>query len=291
MGNEPILITGASGVLGRSMVRAFTKANFPVRRGVRRPPETPGTETVHFDYTKAETFGPALAGAHGLLLMAPPLDPGAPAKLKPVIELAKQAGISRIAFISAFGVNFNEQAPLRIVERQVMDSGIPFAILRPNFFMENFSEGFLSGTIKGQNGIFLAAGDGKTSFISAEDIAGVAVKFFSDFALKREIDLTGPEALDHAEVAGMIGEVSGRAISYHALTEDQMVAGVRSAGVPEPAIGYMKALYDVVRAGHAAGVTGDVELVLGRPPISFRKFAEQNASSWMTANAYSGEHK
>ncbi len=275
-----ILITGASGVLGRSVVQAFTKANFPVRRGVRKPSETAGTETIHFDYTKSETFGPALTGARGLLLMAPPLDPEAPAKLKPVVELAKQAGISRIAFISAFGVNSNEQAPLRIVEHQVMDSGIPFAILRPNFFMENFSKGFLSGAIKAQNGIFLAAGEGKTSFISVEDIAGVAVKCFCEGAGNRELDLTGPEALDHAEVAAIISEASRRSVSYHSLTEDQMAAGARGAGIPESAIGYMMALYGVVRAGYAAGVTGDAEQVLGRPPISFRKFAEQNAAAW-----------
>jgi uncharacterized protein YbjT (DUF2867 family) len=209
----PILITGASGVLGRSVVQAFTGANLPVRRGVRRPSEIAGTETVHFDYTKPETLDPALAGVRGLLLMAPSLDPEAPAKLKPVIERARQAGVRRIAFISAFGVNFSEQAPLRIVEHRVMDSGIPFAILRPNFFMENFSKGFLSGTIKGQNGIFLAAGEGKTSFISIEDIASVAVRCFCEGAGNRELDLTGLEALDHAEVAAIISEALGRSIT------------------------------------------------------------------------------
>jgi len=59
-----------------------------------------------------------------------------------------------------------------------MDSGVPYTILRPNFFMENFPEGFLSGSIKGQNAIFLAAGDGKTSFISVRDIAAAALTAF-----------------------------------------------------------------------------------------------------------------
>ena len=80
-------------------------------------------------------------------------------------------------FISAFGVNYNEQAPLRMVEHLVRNSGVPYTILRPNFFMENFSEGFLSGSIKTQGAIFLAAGDGKTSFISVQDIAAAVVEF------------------------------------------------------------------------------------------------------------------
>jgi uncharacterized protein YbjT (DUF2867 family) len=137
-----------------------------------------GNEGIHLDYLQPKTIDPALEGTRGLLLMAPPLDPEAPAKMKPVVDRVKKVGISQVVFISALGVNFNEQAPLRIVEHQVMDSGIPYAILRPNFFMENFSEGFLSGTIKGQNGIFLAAGEGRTSFISVRDIAAVVATRF-----------------------------------------------------------------------------------------------------------------
>ncbi len=291
MKNGPVLITGASGVLGRSLVGAFKGADASVRRGVRKQIEMAGTETVHFDYAKPDTLGPALAGVQGLVLMAPSLDPEAPARLKPVIELAKQRGVGRIAFISAFGVNYNEQAPLRIVEHAVMGSGIPYNILRPNFFMENFSEGFLSGPIKGQNGIFIAAGEGKTSFISVEDISSVAVKCLTEGVDKPELDLTGPEALDHAEVAAIISEVSEIPIAYHPLSEEQMAAGARAAGIPEFAIDYMKVLYGVVRAGYAAAVTADVEQVLGRPPISFRRFAEQSRAAWLISNARTGEIK
>jgi uncharacterized protein YbjT (DUF2867 family) len=74
-------------------------------------------------------------------------------------------------------------------------------ILRPNFFMENFSEGFLAAGVREQNAIYLAAGDGKTSFISVKDIASVAVAALRQSQTGREIDLTGPEALDHFEVA------------------------------------------------------------------------------------------
>jgi len=143
-----------------------------------RNPAMAGNESIHLDYLQPKTIDPALEGTRGLLLMAPPLDPEAPAKMKPVTGRVKKVGISQVVFIPALGVNFNEQAPLRIVEHQVMDSGIPYAILRPNFFMENFSEGFLSGTIKSQNGIFLAAGEGRTSLISVRDIAAVVATRF-----------------------------------------------------------------------------------------------------------------
>jgi uncharacterized protein YbjT (DUF2867 family) len=96
----------------------------------------------------------------------------------------------------------------------------------------------------------------------------------------REFDLTGPEALDHAEIAKVIGEVSGRRVAYHPLTGEQMTAGALAAGMPEPVVGYLRMLYGVVRAGYAAEVTSDVEAVTGRKPITFRTFAESAAPAW-----------
>lgn len=81
-------------------------------------------------------------------------------------------------------------------------------------------------------------------------------------------------------MAGIISEASGRPVVYHALTEEQMVAGARAAGIPEPAIGYMTVLYGAVRAGYTAAVTGDVQKVIGRPPMSFGEFAQRHASAW-----------
>ncbi len=279
--NQTILITGASGILGRALVTAFTQAGVPVRQAVRDPKKAnPAIDSVRLDYTEPGTIGPALAGVAGLLLMAPSLDPNAPAELGPVVAASKAAGVQHIVFISAFGVNFNEQAPLRVVEHIVMDSGIPYTILRPNFFMENFSEGFLSGSIKGQNAIFLAAGKGKTSFISVLDIAAVALAAFQKSLNGQELDLTGPDALDHAEAAKIISEASGRSVVYHELTEEQMVAGARGMGMPEPAIGYLTVLYSVVRAGYAAPVTSVVERVTGRKPFTFYALAHANAAAW-----------
>lgn len=189
--------------------------------------------------------------------------------------MCKERGRQHIVLISAFGVNHNEQAPLRVVEHLVIDSGVAYTILRPNFFMENFSEGSLSGSIKGQNGIFVAAADSKTSFISVRDIAASVVAAFQTPLAGREFDLTGAEALDHAEIAKVIGEASGCPVAYHSLTEEQMTAGARAAGMPEPMVGYLSVLYGVVRAGYAAAITSDVEILTGRKPISFRTFADR----------------
>ena len=75
-----------------------------------------------------------------------------------------------------------------------MASGVPYTILRPNFFMDNFSTGFLAPMVKG-GAIYLAAENAKTSFIAATDIAAVAAVAFAEGLAGKEYNLTGPEAL------------------------------------------------------------------------------------------------
>lgn len=274
--NEQVLVTGATGTLGRAIVEAAVSAGLSVRQAVRNTAKAnKKAEAVQFDYADVSTISPALEGTSALVLLAPPLDANAPALLGPAISAAKLGKVEQIVLISAFGVNHNEQAPMRIVEHLVIDSGVPYTILRPNFFMENFSEGPQVGSIRGQNAIFLAAGEGKTSFISVKDIAAVVVAALQQNATGQEIDLTGPEALDHTEVASIISKAAGRTIQYHSLSEDQMLEGARSHGVPEPMVTYLGMLYGVVRAGHAAAVAPFPESLAGRKPATFQEFAEQ----------------
>jgi len=279
--NSQIVVTGATGVLGRAIVEAVAAAGLPLRQAVRDLAKAnPKLDAVHLDYADSATIAPAIAGASSLVLMAPPLDPNAPAELGPVIAAAKAANLQHLVLISAFGVNHNEQAPLRVVEHLVIDSGVPFTIVRPNFFMENFSEGAAASTIRGQNAIYLAADEGKTSFISVRDVAAVVVAALRQSLVGQEFDLTGPAALDHVEVARIISEVGGRPITYHALTEQQMLEGARAHGMPEPSVAYLGVLYGVVRAGYAAAVAGDFEVITGRQPMTFNAFAQAAAAAW-----------
>jgi uncharacterized protein YbjT (DUF2867 family) len=277
-----ILVTGANGNLGGAVVKALTNTSMTVIAAGTHPEKMQmprGMEIRKIDYVRPETVPAALKGIDGLFLVAPPLDPEAPAKLNPVIDQAKAAGVRHIVFNSALGVDQNEAAPLRVIEQYLMASGLEYTILRPNFFMENFSSGFLAPMVA-QGGIFLAAGDAGTSFISIEDIAAVAAAAFEKEHFGAEFNLTGPVALDHAQAAKIISEASGRQVQYHPLTEEAMLQGARDQGMPEGAVQYLGILYTVVRNGWMAAVTGDVEKAIGRPPVSFGDFAQSHAAAW-----------
>jgi uncharacterized protein YbjT (DUF2867 family) len=277
---KKILVTGANGNLGGAVARALNRDTTTVIAAGTHP-ETmqmpQGIEVRKIDYVRPETVTAALKEVNGLFLVAPPLDPEAPAKLNPVIDQAKNAGVRHIVFNSALGVDQNDAAPLRVVEKHLMASGLGYTILRPNFFMENFSSGFLAPMIA-QGGIFLAAGDAGTSFISVADIAAVAAAAFEKELFGAAYNLTGPAALDHTQVTQIISEVSGRRIQYHALTEEAMLQGARDQGMSEGAVQYMGILYTVVRNGWMAAVTEDVKKVIGRPAVTFGEFAQVHAA-------------
>lgn len=288
--NNRILVTGATGNLGQDIVNSLLNEGYSVKAATRKPKGIKTNErliSVQFDYTDPTTFNESLHGTQGAVLMAPPMDPEAPAKLIPFIENAKTAGLRHLIFISALGADQNEQAPLRIIENAIIGCGLPFTILRPNFFMENFSRGFIAPMIR-QGGIFLAAGQGKTSFLSTKDIAAVVAKGFTNALYGKEFNLTGPQALDHNRVAEMISERIGRNITYSPLTEEAMLQGARDSGMPEGAVQYMAVLYSVVRDGWMATITDDVEMVTGQKPTSFQEFVYQNAAAWKDEEPQSG---
>jgi uncharacterized protein YbjT (DUF2867 family) len=278
-----ILVTGATGNVGKCVVEVAVEKGFRVKAAARHPEKVPAgrnIQTTKLDYEDPHSIDTALAGVNRVFLVAPPLDPAASGKLKPVIEKAKALGVEQIVFLSAFGSDRNEQAPLRIIERALIASGVKYTILRPNFFMENFSAGFAVPMIKNAGGIFLAAADGKTSFISARDVAAVAGAAFAKNLVGEAYNLTGPAALDHSEVARVISAAAGREIKYHAISEEAMMKSARDMGVPEGAIQYLQVLYSVVRAGYAAPVTDDVKRITGKEPMSFEAFARANKAAW-----------
>jgi uncharacterized protein YbjT (DUF2867 family) len=275
---ETILVTGASGKLGKAVIEALLDKDFNVRAATRKTTRIKWTDRVQpvlFDYEDPGLYRAALDNISEVFLVAPPLDFQAPEKLIPFIDKAGETGVRHIVFNSAMSANSDKQNPLRIIERYLMKSGLDYTILRPNFFMENFSSGWISPMIAAGT-IRVPAGDARTSFISVEDIAGVVAACFEERRYGEECSLTGPESLTYGEVARIISDACGRTVNYIPMTEAEMVQHARQQGMPESAILYMAGLFDQVRAGLMADTTGVVREVTGKPPMSFKEFTRKN---------------
>lgn len=281
--SKPILVLGATGNVGAPLVQALAARGVRARAATRDPARYRGPgEPVAFDFARHETWAPALEGVERLFLLVLPGDADAARYGVPLIDAAEAAGVRRVVVLSAMGV---EHAPpevaLRAVELAAQRSGLEWTLLRPNWFMQNFSAGFLAAPIRHDGVVPVPAGDAKVSFVDTRDIAAVAARaLLDDDLVGAELALTGPEALDHAEVAATLTEVAGRPIRYVPLTAEAFADGMRGAGLPESVVGQFGMLFASLRAGNAAPTTGDVARVLGRPPTGLASFARELAASW-----------
>ncbi len=288
--NNSVLVIGATGNLGSEVTRQLIAKGLKVRVGVRKPEQynvhSSQVDAVRFDFDDATSYASALESIEKLFLIALPLDPDAPLVLAPVIQAAKQAGVKQIVFNSALGVDQNEEAPLRKVERLLEASDLAHTILRPNFFMDNFTSGFIAPMIQDADGIFVPAEEAKTSFIAITDLAAVAVAALTEQGHSgKAYNLTGPEGLNHIVVSATISRASGRQITYQSISENDMRQGALDNGLPEPNVDYLSVLYQATRAGYLAATTNDVEQVLGRQPLKFDDFAQRNKAVWKIQDA------
>ncbi len=282
---DPILVLGARGKLGRAVIDQLRAAGEPTRCATRDPGccghDCVGGGCARFDFDRPETFAPALEGVNHVFVTARPLDAAAAHVMIPFFEACRAGTIEHVVLATALGVDRNPAAALHKVESYLRGSDLGWTILRPNFFMENFSHGEFQAAIAGEGVIRVAAGTGATSFISVQDIAAVAVMALREPGhMGQAYDLTGGEALDHAQVAAILAGVLERPVSYQDLPEEALRAGLEQAGLGGPQAAYLLDLYRMVRAGACAAVLPTVAQLLGRPPRTLLEFARAHAGAW-----------
>ena len=167
------------------------------------------------------------------------------------------------------------------VHQWLQDNAPEWTVLRPSWFMQNFSEGQHLASIRDDDRIYSAAGDGRVPFISADDIAAAATA-----ALTREVSynsdfvLTSSKPITYDEVAQRISKAVGRTISHHRLSRDALAERYRSLGLGVIHSQGLAAMDAAIAAGAEDRVTGCVEHLTGKPPIAFAAFVEANSTIW-----------
>ncbi|WNS43977.1 SDR family oxidoreductase [Paenibacillus sp. MMS20-IR301] len=277
-----VLVTGASGNVGGYVVEELLKTGERVTAAGtdagRLERKFNGRVTcVELDFTKQSTFAAALAGVDRVFLMRPP-HLGRPEDLYPFIDAMKDHGITLVSFLSLMGIEKNSVPPHYKIEKYIESSGIPYAHIRPGFFMQNLS-GIHAEEIRRQNQIFIPAGKSKASFIDAADIGLAAATVLKDpgrFA-NTAYTITGSESLDYNQVAEILSEVTGRKITYVRpgfLRYRRYY--IKHRGLDKAYVNVTVALYFMTRMGTAQRVSHEFRELTGREPRTFREFAEDN---------------
>lgn len=283
--SHKILVVGATGNVGSSLVEVLVKKGEQVKAGTRHPadyPPTDNVEPVAFDFDQPETYAPALVGVDRVFAITKTADIQADKTLIPLIDQAKAAGVAHIVLMTAMGVDqAPADVPIRRLELHLINSGIDYTILRPNWFMQNFSPGFLLPMIQQGGAFYLAADDSKTSLIDARDIAAVAAAALTEEGhAGREYTLTGGEAFTYSEAAAILSEAANREINYVAIDDSAFRDALASAGWEPEQVGFFADLFYIVRQGWVAPVSPAVSEILGREPISLQQYALDYVEAW-----------
>lgn len=273
-----ILVLGATGHVGRPLVKALLAKGEAVKAASRTGQPVEGAEGVVFEFGKPETFEAAFAGVDRAFVMLPGGYVQSKELLTPVVEAAAARKV-KVVLQSAFGVDADDSIPYRQVEIALEKSGTPYVILRPNWFTDNFLNFWKPG-IDHAGVIAVPAGEGQSSFIDARDIAASAASALTtDRFDGKAFNLTGPQALGYAEAAAILAEVTGRKIGYAPIDDDTFVGILTGAGVGADYARFLATIFHPVREGWTAAVTDAVETLTGHKPRSVADWASDNAAA------------
>lgn len=272
-----ILVIGATGNVGKPLVEALVAKGEKVKAASRSGKDFLGAGGVAVDVDDSASFAAALEGVDRVYLMVPSGGMTIKETLLPLVDAAKARGI-KVVMQSVFGVDSDESIPYRQVEIALEQSGLPYVILRPNWFSDNFQTYWKPSIDHGA--IAVPAGDGKSSFIDVRDIAESAAAALTDDRFNNKaFNLTGPKAYGYAEAAEIISGVTGKRVAYQAVDDETFVGILVGAGVPKDYAAFLAGIFYPVREGWTAAVSGDVETLTGKAPRSLETYAKDNAAA------------
>jgi uncharacterized protein YbjT (DUF2867 family) len=289
-----IFVSGATGTTGAHLVDQLLERGANVRAGVRseearRAFQARGVEAVRVDLADVDSIRIALAGVEKALSLSP-LVPDQAAQGLAFVEAARLAGVSQLVRASAFGANAVEPAHRMnewhgLVEQAVKASGIPYTIVRPNYFMQNYVTA-AGSTIRSASAFYLPHGDGVISMLDARDLATVVAKVLTESGHEgKAYDLTGPVALSNHAVARTLSRAAGRPIAYVDVPEEAARSSMREAGMDSEVVEGLLEIAALVRTGgYISRVTPDFEVVAGVSATSFERFAEDHRRLFAAAS-------
>lgn len=277
-----IVVTGATGNIGRPLVAELAAAGARVR-AVSRSPHTAnmpaGVEVVG-------SVAQAIPGANAVFLNSRALGDG----LSAAVADAVSSGATKLVALSAINADddFTRQPSRfrgdrnREIEQLAVASGLAWVSLRPTVFATNFA-GMWSAQLRAGDVVSGPYADASMAPIVDSDIAAVAARaLLTDDLVGQQIPLTGPQALTNAELVGVIGAVLGRSLRYREVPPNVLRQMFIDGGFSsEFASAYLAMLAHTL--DRPALVTHDVEKILGRPPLTFAEWVSSNRGLFSTA--------
>lgn len=289
--SRTIAVTGATGVLGSRVADRLAAAGAPLRLVVRDParaPSLPGAEVVGAPggYADGPGLRAALSGVDTVYLVSAAESEDRLQQHLTAVEAVADAGVRRIVYTSFVGADradptFTLVRHHRATEEAVRATGIPHTILRHSMYADFVP--FFAVREGNRSVIAAPGGDGRTGFVSRDDLADVATAVLQreDGAMDGQaLEVTGPEALTLAEAAEVLTEVTGIPAEYRPQTLDEAWATRRPSGHPDWEIEGWVSSYLAIAAGELSPVTDVVPRLTGHAAHTVAEHLRAHPEDW-----------
>jgi uncharacterized protein YbjT (DUF2867 family) len=278
------LITGATGDVGSKVVNQLLQRGHRPRVFVRNAQKAQalfGDRVDIFvgDLAQPTSLHPALDGVDELFLVNS--SPQIPLHDELAAKAAKAAGVRHLVKLSSMDVQHGLAigAWHELGEAAIRASGLSFTFVQPTGFMSNLLA--WARSIKTEGIVRASTGEGRRAFIHSEDTAAVSTAALTTHEYDGDsLPITGPEALTFAEATATIGSAIGKRLTFQPISDDE--ARQRYSAVSD-SVAETEAhvsLWRAIREDRLAGVTDNVQRILGRKPISLDQWANENSPAF-----------
>ena len=279
--NGKILVTGATGNVGSSVLEHLNTAEVEVRALTHDESKVPslrdrGVEAVVGDFSRPETLGAAFEEVDRLFHLTPGSQEQATFGIN-LTNAAKESGNNvRVVRLSVFKAS--HEGPSRLskqhaeIEDALTSSGLPYTLLRPVYYMQNTMAA--AQTVASEGKIYQPLGEGRLGMIDVRDVGEVAAKVLTEEGHEGQTyTLTGPASISYHDVAAALSEVLDNEVDYIDVPLDAAKESMMQMGFPEWLVDAVIEWAEAFREGYGDFTTDDVEQLSGHPATSYEKFA------------------
>jgi uncharacterized protein YbjT (DUF2867 family) len=279
-----VLVTGATGNVGSKVVAGLlAHPDFVVRAATRDPAnieDGPAVQGVRFDWDDMASIEAAVQGVDSVVSLVPVIeDPVGAAKR--LADASRHAGVRHLVRVSTMGTDlrpgFWSGRMHREIDQATMHGDVPWTILQPGAYMDNFLSYFRPAP---DGGLYLPWRDGTQSCVDTRDVADAAVAVLTGDRHEGEVSvLSGPVALGAEAIATAIARVRPD-VHYVDVPPSAARSAMAAAGLPPWLIEGLLELHEVFATSQAAEVTDGVRRLAGHRPRTIDEFVEAHRSAF-----------
>lgn len=277
-----ILLTGGTGKTSSRIASLLKEQGTPAIIASRSGTGLHDFPGCKFDWNDDATYGNPFALASDITtiyLVLPQLDIAGP--VKAFIDYAVDKQVMRFILLTS-SASEGHIPSHGAIHQYLADKKVEYGVLKPTWFMENFSEQAHLHTIRNENKFYTASGSGKIPLIASADIAAVAARLLTDSQPhNRDYLILGPELLTYDDAAKILSEALGREITHVNLSKQQLQEGMLSAGLPQDYAEVLAGLSAGAADGSEERLSPAVKDITGKEPVTFRDFVAQNKAVWL----------